>query len=441
MFDLAMKLRRSPNPGSSKWTIVTASFLLVSILSCGISGCEGSPGETSATAQSVTTVGSSDDWPRWGGPARDLISTETEWLTDWAKNPPVQVWESQIGIGFSSMAIVDGRLYTMGYRNGQDHVWCLDASTGEEVWKHAYDAKLYDNLHEGGPGCTPTVANGNVWTLSRDGQLFCLNAQDGSVKWQRNVVEDSGVEPGQWGLTSSPMLSDGRLLLEVGRVMAYDPSTGDVLWRGESYKPGYGSVTPFSWEGRDLVASLNNEKVVVLDVTNGEEVASYDWTSQFDTSGTSPIVADDSIFLSCGYNAGCTLLQLKGNELLRVYKSREMSNHMANCVLTEGVLYGIDGNSHNSRVCRLVCMDYQTGDVKWFERGFGCGTVMLAGDRLLILSDAGELVVAKASSEQFEELGRHTLLDGRCWTVPVLLNGRIFARNAAGRLVCAQLPN
>lgn len=418
------------------WRVLCSTLVVIGCLT----GCEGTPGETSATTQSVTTSGDDGDWPRWGGPKRDLISSETDWSADWEENAPSQVWENQVGIGFSSISIVDGRLYTMGHQDGKDYVWCLDAETGEEIWQHSYAAELFDNLHEGGPGGTPTVADGRVWTLSRDGQLFCLDAANGDVLWQTDVTKDSEVEPGEWGLTSSAMLSEGRLLLEVGRVMAYDPQTGEVLWRGEAYKPGYGSVTPFKWQENSLVASLNNEKLVVLDASNGQEVTAYKWTSQYDTSGTSPIVADDSIFLSTGYKSGCVLLQIADNELLRVYENREMSNHMANCILLDGMLFGIDGNSHNSRLCRLVCMDYQTGDVKWSERGFGCGTVILAGDRLLILSDKGELVAAKASSESYEELGRFELLDGRCWTVPVLLNGHIYARNAAGRIVCAQLP-
>ena len=108
---------------------------------------------------------------------------------------------------------------------------------------------------------------------------------------------------------------------------------------------------------------------------------------------------------------------------------------MASCVYHEGHLYGIDGNSHSARTCLLKCIDATTGEERWAERGLGCGTVTLADGKLIVLSDQGELVVAPVSSEKFAPLARATVLDGRCWTVPVLANGTIYCRNAAGKLV------
>ncbi len=142
------------------------------------------------------------------------------------------------------------------------------------------------------------------------------------------------------------------------------------------------------------------------------------------------------LFISTGYNKGCALLKLADGELDLVYQNKKMRNHMNNCVLFNGCLYGFDGNSHNARLVNLVCMDCATGAVKWTYNGLGCGSLMLAADKLLVLSDEGELITALASPEGFWPLAHAQVLEGKCWTVPALSHGRIYCRNAAGDLEC-----
>lgn len=118
-----------------------------------------------------------------------------------------------------------------------------------------------------------------------------------------------------------------------------------------------------------------------------------------------------------------------------------MRNHFNNSILVGDYLYGCDGNSNLGRVVRLTCMNFKTGETSWLKRGPGCGSLIAADGKLLILNDDGTLVLAEATSKRFQELARSKFLEGRCWTVPVLLNGRIYGRNAAGNLVCVRLPS
>jgi outer membrane protein assembly factor BamB len=229
------------------------------------------------------------------------------------------------------------------------------------------------------------------------------------------------------------------LVLEVGCTLALDKRTGELIWKTAPYNPGYGSPAPCTVDGAACIAVLNNEALLLVRLSDGKVLASHAWTTDYDTSSTTPIVVGDTFFISTGYKRGCALLKLNGDRFDVVYENNKMSNHMANCVLDNGCLYGFDGNSHNSRLVSLVCMDYATGEVKWSQRGLGCGSLMLAGGRLLALSDEGELACIAADPSKYHEIARAKVIDGRCWTVPVLAGGRVYCRTAAGDVVCVDL--
>ncbi|MCP4783091.1 MAG: PQQ-binding-like beta-propeller repeat protein [Fuerstiella sp.] len=383
------------------------------------------------------------------GPRLDGVSHETGWSTDWPDEGLSRIWTKEVGIGFSSVSVVDGRLYTMGHADGQEAVWCLDEKTGEEIWSHQYPAELNANLYDGGPGATPTIHGDYAYTLSVDGRALCLQRKTGQVIWQRDLKDDLNVDMHEWGFNASPYILDDNVLFQGGRLVAYDKLKGDLVWRSEEHRAGYGSVRAFSHNGRLLLANLDCDGLRISNASDGSLVAFQEWKSPFGTNSTTPIVVNDMIYISSGYNVGCALFQLTKDDasdsddtlqLQQVYVSKRMRNHFNNSILFEGHLYGLDGNSNLGRVVTLTCMDFSTGEVRWKERGLGCGSLMIADGKLVILSEDGLLVVAKASPDSYQEIARSEFLSGRCWTMPLLLNGRVFGRNAAGRLVCAGLP-
>lgn len=379
-------------------------------------------------------------WPRWSGPNGDMISSETGWNFKWPESGPPLLWKTNVGTGFSSVAVADNRLYTMGNRDGQDIVFCLDAATGNEIWQHSYPCSLVDNMHEGGPGATPTIDGDRVYTLSREGHVFCLGADDGAVQWSTSIEEIVGDRHPEWGFTCSPRVLDGQLILEVGRVLALDKMTGDQKWQSETrYRPGYGSPAFFKQEGKQFIAVLNNDFLLVVGATDGKEIAKFEWETQYAMTSATPIVTGEGIFISSGYNRGCSLLRFAGQRLDAVYENRNMRNHFNNSVLLDGHLYGIDGNSNSSRNCKLVCLNLKSGEAIWSERGMGCGSLMAADGKLIVLSDDGVLSIVEATSNGYQELSKVRVLEGPCWTVPVLAGHRIYARNAPGELVCVDV--
>ncbi len=381
-------------------------------------------------------------WPNWMGPNRDGISRETDWKSEWPTEGLPVAWSRSIGIGFSSIAIANGRLFSMGHVDGEEIVWCLNAHTGDVIWTHQYPCGLHDNLHEGGPGSTPTIDSGLVYTVGKEGQLYCLNAETGKVIWHVMLQKELEVPLPEWGFSSSPVISGNHVILEAGRVVSFDKQTGKKNWQSNSHEAGYGSAAIFSQDAdAPLIATLDCEGLRISRVDNGEEIAFQSWRSSFRTNATTPIIKGSQIWISTAYNVGCALFEFDGHSLKEVYSNREMRNHFNNSILLDGYLYGFDGNSNLGRVVQLTCMNFQTGEVAWKQRGLGCGSLMIANSRLLILSEKGSLLLAKASPTAFEELAQSEFLNGRCWTVPVLLENRVYGRNSAGNLFCVELPH
>ena len=381
-----------------------------------------------------------DNWPNWMGPNHDGVSLQSDWSTRWPTSGLSTSWVRQIGTGFSSVSIVGDQLFTMGHSRRRETVWCLNVGTGDVIWQHSYPAELNNHLYEGGPGSTPTVDGEFVYTLSVDGRLLCLQRDNGTVVWEVMLQDKLDVEMHEWGFNSSPRILGRQLLVECGRLASFDKITGALIWASDKHQAGYGSVVPFDHEGTKLLASLDCEGLRISDSSDGSEVAFHEWRSPFRTNSTTPIIVGDTIYISTGYNVGCGLFRLTGNRLEKIYSNREMRNHFNNSILLDGYLYGFDGNSNLGRVVQLTCMKYDTGEVMWQQRGLGCGSLMIADGKLVILSEKGDLVIADASPDGYSEIARSSFLEGRCWTVPVLLDGHIFGRNADGKLVSARLP-
>lgn len=398
------------------------------------------PSPSPVATQAVSAVGETAAyWPHWRGPNYDGIAA-AKIPTPWPTEGLTQAWKKEIGIGFSSMTVASGRLFAMGWKDGNEVVYCLDSNNGDERWHHSYPGNKVDNLHEGGPGSTPTIDGQYVYTLGREGQLYCLATDSGQVIWQKKLTEESGVEVPEWGFTSSPLVAGDLLIVDAGRVIAFDKTNGEKRWQTEKFRPGYGTAVAFERNNQRLIAVFNNDCLLVVKAADGNEVTRFPWESSYATTSTTPIIHNDTIFISAGYGQGCALLQWQGNELSEVYASKEMANHFNNSVLYGGLLYGIHGNTHSNRNGKIVCMDHQTGKVHWSQRGYGVGSLLVADGKCLVLSDEGELVVCRASGDKYEELAKAKILDGLCWTVPLLVNDHIYARNSTGDLVCVQLP-
>jgi outer membrane protein assembly factor BamB len=371
------------------------------------------------------------DWPQWRGVHQDGISRDANWFAGWPAHPK-PAWSAQIGVGFSSVAVVQGRVFTIGNKDDVDVVSCLDAETGRLIWAHSYPCPLEPRFYEGGPSSTPTVHDGRVYTFSKKGHLFALAADDGNVLWFRNLGEELQLELPEWGLAGSPLVHDELIILNAGGAgTAVHKDTGEIVWTSSPARSGYATPVRFEFQGRPAVAIFSAKALVAVNPTTGQLLWEHPWESPRDINAADPIISGDKIFISS--ESGSALLRMREDGVTVVWNHRDiMRNYFNPAVLIDGHLYGIDGTTH--RPTTLTCLDLHTGEVRWSQPNFGSGALMAAGEQLIIL-DRGELIIVEASPHRFTSLARAQVLGGKCWTVPVLAGGGIYGRNAAGNLV------
>lgn len=379
---------------------------------------------------------SAEDWPSWRGPARNGISSETDWTDRWPPEGPRIVWRAEVGTGFSSFAVAGGRAFTLGHADGKDTLFCFDAPSGRVLWTHSWPSDLGDRFFEGGPTATPTVDGDRVYVLGRWGDLFCLEAATGRVVWSSNIAKDPGLPPPGWGFSGSPRVWQDLLILNAGDGgLALDKATGRLAWRSEAKEAGYSTPLPLERSGRALVLLSTGKAYLAADPRTGRELWRVRWVTQYGVNAADPVVDGDRIFLSSGYGRGGALLRWGEGTPETIWQGKALRTQKNPAVLVGGILYGIDGDAGQAEV-GLKAVEFETGKECWSWTEAGSGSVTAAGGRLIVLTEKGELVVGPASPEGFRPSARAKILEGKCWTVPVLSGGRIYARNAAGDVVC-----
>ena len=379
-----------------------------------------------------------DDWPNWRGPRRNGISKETSWQSTWPAGGPKIAWKAKVGLGYATFAVADGRVYTTGNEDNTDTVFCLDAVSGKELWTHSFPADRGAKSFQGGTTGTPTVSGDRVYTLSRWGDMFCFDTAKGTVIWKRNLRDTSDARAPTWGYSGSPVVHENLLILNVGDTgHAVDRASGETIWESGGKSAGYSTPLPVRCGDEWHVLLATAKSYLAVNLETGREVWRFRWLTQYGVNAADPIVSGDQVFISSGYGKGSALLRIEGSTAEEVWKSKVLRTQMNPAVLIDGYLYGLDGNAGPQAV--LKCVEFATGKEMWAERGVGSGGLTAADGKLIVLSARGELMVAPASATAFKSAARAKVLEGDCWTVPILANSRIYCRNSAGSVVCVDV--
>jgi outer membrane protein assembly factor BamB len=392
------------------------------------------------------------DWPQWLGPQRDGISTETT-QTPLAQTPR-PIWRASIGVGVSSVVVGQGRAFTMGHvraphDRGTDTVYCFDADTGELVWTHAYDClscKSQD-VRFYGPRSTPTVDGECVFTLSLEGHLFCFGADSGEVLWSKDLVRDLQGRIPVYGYCCSPLVYDKNLILELNApdasYVALDKSTGHVVWQLAGGNVTCGSPVLTRIDDMDCAVFMGGGTVVGVKAGTGEQLWRH---STWGHAWMGPVVSGNDIFVAnASRPRGCGLIRIEAGKPTVVWENRDKKFQTLHCnsVIWREHIYGFDNTGtdyqgKDTRKSSLKCIELDTGQVKWTKSEMGWGNLIVHGGKLIILRETGELVVANASAEAYDELLRTPVFGGQSWTVPAITGDRLYCRNNAGEVVCLQ---
>jgi outer membrane protein assembly factor BamB len=390
-------------------------------------------------SESETTPTKPGDWPAWRGPLRDGISRETGLLTDWPENGLKVVWQAPAGTGYSSMAVVNGRLYTMFRHNDEEQVVCLDAYTGQQRWVYGYPTQ-YRNEYGGGPRSTPAVEGDRVYAVGATGLLSCINANTGKKVWDHDLLAEFAAPNLQWGVSFSPLVIFNMVFVMPGgpggkSLAAFNASDGRLIWQSGDDPAGYSSPILTSAAGVSQLLCFTGTALVSVKPSTGQILWRFPWETDHRVNATTPLVRGDYVFISSGYGKGCALLKVvaEGNKLEArpVYQTNGLRDHHSGSVLWGEHIYGFDE-------ARLTCLDFRTGQVLWKERGFGQGTLVAADGHLFILSEDGKLAIGEARPDEFRKKASFKFSVQRCWTMPVIADGRLFVRDEE-KIVCYDL--
>lgn len=377
------------------------------------------------------------DWLNWRGPNLDGVSAESI-PEDLPEQLPV-VWTRNVGIGFCTVSVVGNRVLTMGNKDDQDTIWCLDATSGEALWKHTYDCELDPLYYEGGPGGTPTIHEGSVYTLSKKGHAFRLDLETGEVLWDRNLVSDHDLELPEWSFACSPVIDGENILYNVGRQgLALARESGETVWLPDNDTSGYASFVPFSHPETGTTHLLFSAKSIMgINSKDGSKTWEVLWKSSRDVNAADPVIISPNEFVVSS-SSGTSLISLASGKPETVWEQKDLKWYFNPGVHIDGFLYSLHGTTH--RPTELICTDASTGETVWLQEGFGSGGLMSTESKVLLF-DQGTLTIFKANPKEFQPVHRQKILEGKCWTSPVLSNGNIYCRNAEGDVACVRLES
>ena len=379
-----------------------------------------------------------DAWPQYRGPLGDGKSTESLGETLTLKT----VWKVPTELGFSSFTIADGRAFTQILADDAETVVALDAKTGNELWRKPLGpsdwrggggAGTPDNRGGDGPRSTPSTDGKKVYVYDAHLLLSCFDAASGELVWKRDVMKEFAGRNIKWHNATSPLLDGDKIYVGGGGAnqsfIAFAKDTGKVIWKSGDEEITHATPVLTSIDGRKQVIFFTQFGLVSVDAGTGEEV----WRRKFQfavSTAASPIPDGNLVYCSAGYGVGAGLFQVnEGSKVERIWlKKNKLMNHWSTPVVHDGHLYGIFEFKKYGKA-PLNCVELKTGEIKWSKRGFGPGNCILVDGKLLVLSDAGELVIVRADSDEYEELSRTEVLKGKCWSTPAYSDGRVFVRS------------
>jgi outer membrane protein assembly factor BamB len=425
----------------------------------------------------VVSVAAGADWPQWRGPRRNGISTETDWSCAWLEKGPPELWRVNLGRGFSSVSISENRLYTVGKEGAgkqQTTVHCLDAASGKTLWKHTFACgDTRTGIMFPGPRATPTVDGDAVYVHSQQGDLLCLDKTSGKLRWSKDFKTEFDFKPISYESASSPLICGDLLIVDVcaekANIAAFNKNTGAVVWSTTAGQKAnllqvgsYSSPVAVQLGDQPAVLSFVAAGLVALRPQDGKTLWAFDFNAAGDRNVNTPLVEGDKVFISNGdpyvRARGCALVKMEADKATALWRNTEMKSQWSTAVLWKGYLYGYDGKEYADQAS-MVCLDWNTGAVRWRQTTKKSGSLLCAGGKLIALSFDGELSIVDADPGAYRQLASCRLFqidpeqfkaftgveEGNvaspdiCRTPPVLSGGRLYCRNAGGELVCLDL--
>lgn len=404
--------------------------------STGSGGSKSTKSTGSSGARALSVEG---EWPQYRGPNRDNISTDKGLLESWPADGPKLAWkQTGLGLGYSSVAIANGKLFTMGNRGDDEMLLALNVSTGEPIWATKTGRAYHDGTGDG-PRGTPTVDKDHVYALGANGDLVCVGEEKGEIVWQKNILDEFGGKNITWGISESVLIDVDKLICSPGgrqgTIVALNKMTGQPIWKSNvqgSPQAAYSSPIAVDFGGVRQYVNYVHTGVVSVSAKDGAPLWDFHESANGTANCSTPLYSNGSVYTSSGYGTGAASFKLApGGKASLSYSNKDMVNHHGGMVLLDGHIYGFDEQI-------LKCIDLKTGKEKWKNRSVGKGSVTYADGLLYLRSEQGPVALAAASPDGYDEKGKFeppTRSGKPSWAHPVVCGGKLFLRDMDNLLV------
>ena len=380
-----------------------------------------------------------EPWSQWGGTDRDFMVEDGEGLKPWKGDKPKQLWHRELGDGYSTI-VADGDLLYTQYRPGDaetEYVVALRAADGKTVWELETKSPYTDMMKQFGPGpsSTPLVAEDRVFAIGANMVLHCIDKKSGDVKWQKDLVKEFGATVPGRGYCASPLAFKDLLIVPLGAgegksIVAFKQGDGTVAWQGMDYQVAHSSPLLVTIEGIRHAVLATKQHMIGFEPDSGKLL----WEQELNPEGaylSSPIlVPGNKLFISSAYGGGSHLIQLqKDGDALKadeLWYGRKLRIHHANPIYMNGHVYGSSGDFGPAFV---TCIDLESGDMKWRERGFSKATLVQSGGQTVLLDEDGQLAIAELSPDGMKTLCTAKVAELYAWAAPTLVDGRLYLRD------------
>jgi outer membrane protein assembly factor BamB len=374
------------------------------------------------------------DWPQWRGPNRDNkvvgFAAPKEWPKELTKK-----WKVSVGLGEASPLLVGDKVYVFARQGGDEVTLCLDAASGNEIWKDKYKADAVKGPASGypGPRSTPAVGEGKVCTLGVGGVVSCVDASNGKMVWRKDTKKP------QFYTSTSPIIVDGKCVVFGEALTAFDLNSGAVKWTGPGGAP-YGSPVLMTVDGVKMVVTpTGSNNLVGVNLADGKEL----WQAKYGGVGyvgnySTPLIDGPTVFYTAGVKGGkggntvALKIEKKGDAFTatEIWKKNFAAAGYHTPLFKDGLLFGVSGGK------TFFCVDAKTGDELWKDKTTRgeCGSILDTGPVLLSLTSDSKLVAFKASNKEYMEVAKYTVSDSPTWAVPIIAGNRVFVKDKGGSL-------
>ncbi len=395
-----------------------------------------------AEAQEMVVNGKADisqGWPYWRGPNKNGKTDDKNWTHKALNEKPKILWQINVEKGYSSVTINGDHLYTMGNNSKTNKVFCIDIKTGEKIWNFEFESS--ERTHFGSLS-TPVYENNCVYVSGRNGNVFCLDAKTGKQKWFVNIINEYNAEKPKYGFSGSPVIEEGLVILNAGKHgMALNKHTGKKVWGGSSGRAGYATPVIYTYKGDKCAMVFSHRRLNAVKISNGKLLWSFPWVFNDGADSPDPVVVGNRVFISTAYRNGATVVDFKDNKPKQIWFKKDIQNEFGSSIFVNGYIYVPHGDTRH-QTAYMKCIDFNTGEEMW-SRDTGHCSIIYIDKKFVVLNQWGRVTVTEANEKEYKDLSSAKIVktshEVRCWTAPVIVNGKLYVRTNSGELVCVDV--